>query len=189
MPHNFFELIEQALKPRPQYLSFKPKNGRPNAKSLAYQAVNARINDPRPYVQTVLTEEQKRVAIAIKNYNFDAIAYGFNIKLATFVTFFKEIQLKVEETVPLKTVVTFYEFEKELEKYNKLKLANAENCPYIWLYTAINTPEYHRPGTHYIFKSNKLRIFMKDGYIYYSEPTMTYRVPLAYNTIAQKFDF
>lgn len=189
MPHDFFKLLEQALKPKPQYLSFKPKNGRPNVRSLVYQAINAGINDPRPYVQTVLTEEQKRVAIAIKNYDFDAIAYGFNIKLATFVTFFKEIQLKVEETVPLKVAVTFYEFEKELEKYNKLILANAANCPYIWLYEEINKPEYHRPGTHSIFKSKKLKIYMKDGYIHYSEPAMTYKVPLVYNTIAQKFYF
>lgn len=29
MPHDFFKLLEQALK-GPQYLSFKPKNGRPN---------------------------------------------------------------------------------------------------------------------------------------------------------------
>lgn len=190
MPTNFLEqMVNEVFQSnKTQYLSVKKKNGNIDKKSMVYQAAYTGISDPRPYVKQFIKEELKLVASQICAYNFESVSYGFNIKLAAQVKKLTKLKAKLTDSiVTLAEAVSFYEFQKELEKYTKLRADNAGVCPYAWLNEHINNPLHHKPGKHQLFLSNKIDIFMKDGSIIYEDLEFKAFVDLKYNQTTHKF--
>lgn len=154
-------------KPKGKYLSLSVKNGQSNVKSLIHQAMYTGIKDPRPYIKDLIQRELNRLTTDVSTMNLENIDYGFNIKLASQVAYFKGLKaaLAKNEITSMDTqdAVNFYNFKKELVSYEKARTANENVCPYLWISNHLKSDVLDRPGLHKLFVSNNIVILVKDG--------------------------
>lgn len=153
--------------PKGKYLSLSVKNGQSNVKSLIHQAMYTGIKDPRPYIKDLIQRELNRLTTDVSTINLENIDYGFNIKLASQVAYFKGLKaaLAKNEITSMDTqdAVNFYNFKKELASYEKARTANENVCPYSWISNHLKSEVLDRPGLHSLFVSNNIVILAKDG--------------------------
>ena len=150
-----------------KYLSLSIKNGQSNVKSLIHQAAYTGIEDPRPYIKDLIQRELNRLTTDISTMNLDSIDYGFNIKLASQVSYFKKLKTTLAKNyitmMDTEDAVNFYNFKKELVSYEKTRIANNNVCPYLWISTHLKSNVLDKPGVHPLFTSNNIIILAKDG--------------------------
>ena len=153
--------------PKGKYLSLSVKNGQSNVKSLIHQAVYTGIKDPRPYIKDLIQRELNILTTDVSTINLENIDYGFNIKLASQVSYFKGLKaaLAKNEITSMDTqdATNFYNFKKELVSYEKARTANENVCPYSWISNHLKSEVLDRPGLHELFVSNNIVITTKDG--------------------------
>ena len=153
--------------PKGKYLSLSIKNGQSNVKSLIHQAVYTGIKDPRPYIKDLIQRELNILTHDVSTINLENIDYGFNIKLASQVAYFKGLKaaLAKNEITSMDTqdATNFYNFKKELVSYEKARTANENVCPYSWISNHLKSEVLDRPGLHELFVSNNIIITTKDG--------------------------
>lgn len=157
--------IRQSSKGK--YLSLSIKNGQSNVKSLIHQAEYTGIKDPRPYIKDLIQRELNRLTTDVSTMNLESIDYGFNIKLASQVSYFKELKTALAKNkitcMDTEDAVNFYNFKKELVSYEKARIANNNVCPYLWISTHLKSDILDKPGVHPLFESNNINIIVKDG--------------------------
>lgn len=150
-----------------KYLSLSIKNGQSNVKSLIHQAMYTGIKDPRPYIKDLIQRELNRLTTDVSTMNLESIDYGFNIKLASQVSYFKGLKAALDKnditTMDIQDAVNFYNFKKELVSYEKARIANNNVCPYLWVSTHLKSDVLDKPGLHTLFASNNIVILAKDG--------------------------
>ena len=157
--------IRQSSKGK--YLSLSIKNGQSNVKSLIHQAMYTGIKDPRPYIKDLIQRELNRLTTDVSTMNLESIDYGFNIKLASQISYFKGLKAVLAKndiiTMDIQDAVNFYNFKKELVSYEKARIANNNVCPYIWVSNHLKSDVLDKPGIHPLFTSNNIIILAKDG--------------------------
>lgn len=150
-----------------KYLSLSIKNGQSNVKSLIHQAMYTGIKDPRPYIKDLIQRELNRLTTDVSTMNLESIDYGFNIKLASQVSYFKGLKAVLAKndiiTMDIQDAVNFYNFKKELVSYEKARIANNNVCPYLWVSNHLKSDVLDKPGVHPLFVSNNIIILVKDG--------------------------
>lgn len=150
-----------------KYLSLSIKNGQSNVKSLIHQAMYTGIKDPRPYIKDLIQRELNRLTTDVSTMNLESIDYGFNIKLASQVSYFKGLKAALAKnditTMDIQDAVNFYNFKKELVSYEKSRIANNNVCPYLWVSNHLKADVLDKPGLHTLFVSNNIIIIAKDG--------------------------
>ena len=161
-----------------KYLSLKINNGQANIRELVYQAYNTNIKDPRPYVQELISKEKDRLKSIVISLDLDTIQYGYNIKLATLVNETKSFQkhLKTDSSIELDnlTCTYIYTLLDEIAILNVLQSYAEDNKleykdPYEWVSKYLTDSVLNSPKTTTLFVSNKLHIYIKDGYVHYNE--------------------
>ena len=161
-------LLGGTNKPRSKkgYLSLRIKNSQANVQTLIHQAFFSGLVDPREYVQDLISRELNRLTAELSTINLENIKYGFNIKLASQVSYFTRIKTELNkslEIMDLEKAVNFYRFKKEVESYSKLREANNGICPFNWIANHLNPALLDKRGIHTLFKSNKINITLHDG--------------------------
>ena len=150
-----------------KYLSLSIKNGQSNVKSLIHQAEYTGIKDPRPYIKDLIQRELNRLTTDVSTMNLGSIDYGFNIKLASQVSYFKALKADLAKNkitrMDTQDAVNFYNFKKELVSYEKARIANNNVCPYLWVSNHLKADVLDKPGVHPLFTSNNIIILVKDG--------------------------
>lgn len=150
-----------------KYLSLSIKNGQSNVKSLIHQAAYTGIKDPRPYIKDLIQRELNRLTTDVSTMNLESIDYGFNIKLASQVSYFKGLKAALAKNditgMDIQDAVNFYNFKKELVSYEKARIANNNVCPYLWVSNHLKADVLDKPGLHTLFVSNNIIILAKDG--------------------------
>lgn len=174
-------------KPRGQYLSLKIKNGVANARSLIYQAESTGINDPRPYIQEIIAAEKKALKQKIVDLNLSAINYGYNIKLASLVECGKILQKAVYENpsieMGLKDCIAMYKLLDELMILDVIitraeETRTAYECPYKWIAKFLTAENLNVPKEKVLFKSNKLTITLKNGWLKLNNHREIYKIDI-----------
>jgi hypothetical protein len=155
-----------------KYLSLSIKNGQSNVKSLIHQAMYTGIKDPRPYIKDLIQRELNRLTTDVSTMNLESIDYGFNIKLASQVSYFKGLKVALAKnditTMDIQDAVNFYNFKKELVSYEKARIANNNICPYLWVSNHLKADVLKRPFLHAFYLvikdpiSSEDRIFKSD---------------------------
>lgn len=179
-------------KPREKFLTLKVKDGVANAKSLIYQAYSTDIEDPRQFIKDIISTEIKRVETAILTSSFDLVSYGFNIKLAAQVAYLTRTKADLtagNTELDLYDVITFYEFEKENASYSRSRERNEDICPFNWIKDNLTHDKINKPGKHRLFTSNKIRVFIKSGKIYYHTNDAEFNVDIKFNPESNQFSF
>jgi hypothetical protein len=150
-----------------KYLSLSIKNGQSNVKSLIHQAMYTGIKDPRPYIKDLIQRELNRLTTDVSTMNLESIDYGFNIKLASQVSYFKGLKAALAKNditgMDIQDAVNFYNFKKELVSYEKARISNNNVCPYLWVSNHLKADVLDKPGLHTLFVSNNIIIIAKDG--------------------------
>jgi hypothetical protein len=150
-----------------KYLSLSIKNGQSNVKSLIHQAAYTGIKDPRPYIKDLIQRELNRLTTDVSTMNLESIDYGFNIKLASQVSYFKGLKAALAKNditmMDIQDAVNFYNFKKELVSYEKARIANNNVCPYLWVSNHLKADVLDKPGLHTLFVSNNIIIIATDG--------------------------
>ena len=168
------------------------KDGVANAKSLIYQAYSTDIEDPRQFIKDIISTEIKRVETAILTSSFNLVSYGFNIKLAAQVTYLTRTKADLtagNTELDLYDVITFYEFEKENASYSRSRERNEDICPFNWIKDHLTHDKINKPGKHRLFTSNKIRVFIKSGKIYYHTNDAEFNVDIKFNPESNQFSF
>ena len=179
-------------KPREKFLTLKVKDGVANAKSLIYQTHSTGIKDPRQFIKDIISAEIKRVETAILTSSFDLVSYGFNIKLAAQVAYLTRTKADLtagNTELDLYDVITFYEFEKENASYSRSRERNEDICPFNWIKDHLTHDKINKPGKHRLFTSNKIRVFIKSGKIYYYTNDAEFNVDIKFNPESNQFSF
>lgn len=179
-------------KPREKFLTLKVKDGVANAKSLIYQTHSTGIKDPRQFIKDIISTEIKRVETAILTSSFDLVSYGFNIKLAAQVAYLTRTKADLtagNTELDLYDVITFYEFEKENASYSRSRERNEDICPFNWIKDHLTHDKINKPGKHRLFTSNKIRVFIKSGKIYYHTNDAEFNVDIKFNPESNQFSF
>ena len=177
---------------REKFLTLKVKDGIANAKSLIYQAHSTDIEDPRQFIKDIISAEIKRVETAILTSSFDLVSYGFNIKLAAQVAYLTGIKADLtagNTELDLDDVIIFYEFEKENASYSRSRERNEDICPFTWIKDHLTHDKINKPGKHRLFTSNKIRVFIKSGKIYYHTNDAEFNVDIKFNPESNQFSF
>ena len=161
-----------------KYLSLKINNGEANVRELIYQAYYAEIKDPRPYVQDLISNEKDRLKSVVISLDLDTIQYGYNIKLATLVNETKKFQQQLEINSSMEldnlTCIYIYTILDEIAILNAMQSHAEDNKleykdPYIWVAKYLTDSVLNSPKSTTLFISNKLHIYIKDGYVHYNE--------------------
>lgn len=189
---NPFDQFKLLRKPREKFLTLKVKDGAANAKSLIYQTHSTDIEDPRQFIKDIISAEIKRVETAILTSSFDLVSYGFNIKLAAQVAYLTRTKADLtagNTELDLYDVITFYEFEKENASYSRSRERNEDICPFNWIKDHLTHDKINKPGKHRLFTSNKIRVFIKSGKIYYNTNDAEFNVDIKFNPESNQFSF
>ena len=177
---------------REKFLTLKVKDGVANAKSLIYQTHSTGIKDPRQFIKDIISAEIKRVETAILTSSFDLVSYGFNIKLAAQVAYLTRTKADLtagNTELDLYDVITFYEFEKENASYSRSRERNEDICPFNWIKDHLTHDKINKPGKHRLYTSNKIRVFIKSGKIYYHTNDAEFNVDIKFNPESNQFSF
>lgn len=153
-----------------KYLSLKVKDGEANVRNLIYQAYATGINDPRPYIQELISNEKKRLKQVLNSLDLASINYGFNIKLASLIAHGKQLQNEFYNNpdfeLSLTRCINIYNLTDELHTF--LEMQNTED-PYKWIADYLTPKLLDVPTPKVLFKSNKLTIKLQDGCLYYTD--------------------
>ena len=157
-----------------KYLSLKIKDGKANTRSLIFQAYATRINDPRPFIKELINNEMKSLKQTLNDINLYSIEYGYNVKLASLVSFGILLQQKlyadINYELSLWECVNTYLLLDELEQFNEAKEVQIHwSDPYTWIANYLTHSVLSIPKPKVLFNSNKFKIHIKDGYIYLFE--------------------
>ena len=161
-----------------KYLSLKIKDGEANTRSLIFQAYTTGINDPRPFIKELINSEKKLLKKTINDINLYSIEYGYNVKLASLVSFGKQLKQKLYDDtnyeLSLRECINIYLSLDESEQFHIAKEIHEEIKlqwidPYTWIKDYLTTAVLSVPKPKVLFDSNKLKIHIKDGYIYLFE--------------------
>lgn len=178
---NLLELLklkQEKQMTKGKYLSLKINNGEANVRELIYQAYNTNIKDPRPYVQTLITNEKDRLKSIVLSLDLDTIQYGYNIKLATLVNETKNFQQHLRDNPSMEldnlTCTYIYTLLDEIAILSAMQAHAEDNKleykdPYIWIAKYLTDSVLNSPKPTTLFVSNKLHIYIKDGYVHYNE--------------------
>lgn len=161
-----------------KYLSLKIKDGEANIRSLIFQAYTTKINDPRPFIKVLINQEMKRLKQTLNDISLYSIDYGYNVKLASLVSFGIILQQKlyadINYELSLWECVNIYLLLDELEQFHRAKEVHEEMKlqwidPYTWIKDYLTHQVLSIPKPKVLFNSNKLKIYIKDGHIYLFE--------------------
>lgn len=191
---EFFEMLKAgASNSDGKYLSLIIKNGEANVKSLIHQAYYAQIKDPRPYIKQLISRELNRLTSDLNTLNLENIDYGFNIKLASQVAYFKGFKAqaaKTNEDMDIEVAVNYYNFKKELATYTAARAATENNvCPFAWVKNHLTPANLNKPGKHTLFTSNKIVIWLKDGKLYFKNSDAIYAIPVKLTVSTNSYSF
>ena len=169
----------QKIKKEPKVAMIAPFNkGSLNIKGIMYQAARG-IKDDRPFVVALINKELERVGTVIKNTPRDTFNYkGYDIRVHYYVNQILAAKVRLDAAIPgnictpfinisSQLVVDFYAYEKLVKK----------NANYYWIESYL-TQENMQKTELTLFKSNKLHIFIEEGYIYLKDFTKN----VIYNT-------
>ena len=180
----------QKIKKEPKVAMIAPFNkGSLNIKGIMYQAARG-IKDDRPFVVALINEELERVKTIIKNSPRDTFNYeGYDIRVHYYVNKILAAKSRIDAAIPgnictpfvnlsAQFVVDFYDYEKLVKK----------NANYSWIESYL-TQENMQKTELTLFKSNKLHIFIEEGYIYLKDFTknVIYNTPVMYDKNTNKF--
>ena len=176
-PMNFKALFGPKPSRRGKYLSLKIKNGKANVRSLIYQAYNTEIEDPRPYIQSLIADEIKRLKQTVAGLDLSTIQYGFDIKLATLINDTTDLQQKIyndpDIELDYRDCTHIYTLLDELailqtKQQAATDLGSVYVDPYLWIKPYLTAEVLNIPKAKTLFVSNKIHIYIKDGYIMFS---------------------
>ena len=183
------DTMQKILK-EPKMAMIAPFNkGSLNIKGIIHQAAKG-IKDDRPFVVTLIDEELERVKTIIKNTPRDTFNYkGYDIRVHYYVNQILAAKARLDAAIPgnictpfinlsAQFVVDFYDYEKLVKK----------NANYSWIESYL-TQENMQKTELTLFKSNKLHIFIEEGYIYLKDFTknVIYDTPVMYDKNTNKF--
>lgn len=191
---EFFEMLKAgASNSEGKYLSLIIKNGEANVKSLIHQAYYAQIKDPRPYIKQLISRELNRLTSDLNTLNLENIDYGFNIKLASQVAYFKNFKAKsakTNEDMDIEVAVNYYNFKKELASYTAARASTENNvCPFAWVKNHLTSANLNKPGKHTLYSSNKITIWLKDGKLYFKNSDAIYVIPVKLTVSTNTYSF
>ena len=191
---EFFEMLKAgASNSDGKYLSLIIKNGEANVKSLIHQAYYAQIKDPRPYIKQLISRELNRLTSDLNTLNLENIDYGFNIKLASQVAYFKGFKAqaaKTNEDMDIEVAVNYYNFKKELATYTAARALTENNvCPFAWVKDHLTPANLNKPGKHTLYTSNKIVIWLKDGKLYFKNSDAIYAIPVKLTVSTNSYSF
>ena len=181
-----------AAKPaKPKFLTLNVVNGQTNVKEMIHQAYFADIKDPRPFIQDML----KRELIRLYSYLETGIplksSLGFNLKLRGMFETLLDITKNPANSMTIEDAVRVYEFHKEYDNYQNAVQANGGVCPYQWIEAHLTHDNLNSTKQVDLFMSNKIQIFIKNGFIIYREeaPKINYRfaAEIKFSVIENKF--
>ena len=168
-------LFEQLLSPRKgKYLSLKINNGQANVRSLIHQAHATGIDDPRPYIKSLISAEMKRLKQEIAGLDLDTIQYGFDVRLATLVNASKKLQQDIynapDTSITHSDCTHIYKLLDEVailkaKQQAATDLGMSYIDPYAWIAPYLTPANLNIPKAKTLFISNKFHIYIKDGYV------------------------
>ena len=183
------DTMQKILK-EPKMAMIAPFNkGNLNIKGIIHQAAKG-IKDDRPFVVALINEELERVKTIIKNTPRDTFNYkGYDIRVHYYVNQILAAKIRLDAAIPgnictpfinisAQLVVDFYAYEKLVKK----------NVNYSWIKSYLTQENMQKPELT-LFKSNKLHIFIEEGYIYLKDFTknVIYNTPVMYDKDTNKF--
>ena len=180
----------QKIKKEPKVAMIAPFNkGSLNIKGIMYQAARG-IKDDRPFVVALINKELERVRTVIKNTPRDTFNYeGYDIRVHYYVNQILAAKIRLDAAIPgnictpfvnlsAQFVVDFYAYEKLVKN----------GTDYSWIKSYLTQENMQKPELT-LFKSNKLHIFIEEGYIYLKDFTknVIYDTPVMYDKNTNKF--
>ncbi len=180
----------QKIKKEPKMAMIAPfKKGSLDIKGIMHQAAKG-IKDDRPFVVALINKELERVRAVIKNTPRDTFNYeGYDIRVHYYVNQILAAKIRLDASIPgnictpfinisSQLVVDFYAYEKLVKK----------NTNYSWIKSYL-TQENMQKHELTLFKSNKLHIFIEEGYIYLKDfnKNVIYNTPVMYDKDTNKF--
>ena len=180
----------QKIKKEPKMAMIAPfKKGSLDIKGIMHQAAKG-IKDDRPFVVALINEELERVKTIIKNNPRDTFNYeGYDIRVHYYVNLILAAKARLDAAIPgnictpfvnlsAQFVVDFYAYEKLVKK----------NANYSWIESYLTQENMQKPELT-LFKSNKLHIFIEEGYIYLEDfnKNVIYDTPVMYDKDINKF--
>lgn len=176
-------ITKQKTLKEPNMAMIAPFNkGKLNIKGIVHQSAKG-ILDTRPFIKALIEEEFHRISNQIKHTPTDKFKYsGYNIKIHHYVNqilAFKRL-LDIDSPTPVSPLfmVDFYAYEKLLDEEDNYK----------WIASYL-TQENMQKTEVTLFESNKLRIFLRKGYIYLKDNSknILYDTPIKYNSSTNTF--
>lgn len=180
----------QKIKKEPKMAMIAPfKKGSLDIKGIMHQAAKG-IKEDRPFVVALINEELERVKTIIKNNPRDTFNYeGYDIRVHYYVNQILAAKIRLDAAIPgnictqfinisSQLVVDFYAYEKLVKK----------NANYSWIKSYLTQENMQKPELT-LFKSNKLHIFIEEGYIYLKDfnKNVIYDTPVIYDKYTNKF--
>ena len=181
-----------AAKPaKPKFLTLNVVNGQANIKEMIHQAYFADIKDPRPFIQDMLKKELIRLFKYLETIPNLRSNLGFNLKLRGMFETLLDITKNPANSMTIEDAVRVYEFQKEYDNYQNAVQANGGVCPYQWIEAHLTHDNLNSTKQVDLFMSNKIQIFIKNGFIIYQEETLkanySFKAEIKFSVIENKF--